>query len=81
MSSGGGSGDSLAGGAHGESGGGEVHVERVSRLKGSELLQLLLQPPILLRQLLAAPLQILAVNLRLLQLGPGNRWINKTQNL
>jgi hypothetical protein len=67
-----GRGDALAGGAHGEGGGrGHVHVEvRRHELERAELLHLLLQPPVLLRQRLAAALQVLAVHLRLLQLRP-----------
>ena len=65
-------GDALAGGAHGERGGrGHVHVEvRRDELERSQLLHLLLQPPVLLRERLAAALQELAVHLRLLQLRP-----------
>ena len=69
---GGGGGDAAAGGAHGEGGGrGHVHVlVRGDELERAELLHLLLQPPVLLRQRLAAALQELAVHLRLLQLRP-----------
>ena len=53
-------GDALAGGAHGEGGGrGHVHVAvRRDELERAELLHLLVQPPVLLRQRLAATLQL-----------------------
>ena len=54
---GGGGGDALAGGTHGQEGGGrEVHVEGVHRLERAQLRQLLLQPPVLLGERLAAAL-------------------------
>jgi hypothetical protein len=78
--------DALAGRADGERGGRELHVERrrwrrrrlVGRrgrrrrgeLERAELLQLALQPTVLLGERLAAALQELAVHLRLLQLCP-----------
>lgn len=60
----------LAGGAHGEGGGWELHVKRRFRreLEGLQLLQLLEQPLVLVGQRLVAPLQELAIHLRLLQL-------------
>ena len=72
-------GDALAGRAHGEGGGREVHVEGVHRLERAELGQLLLQPPVLLRQRLAAALQVLAVHLRLLQLRPARGGAQKRE--
>ena len=49
-----------------------MHVEvRRDELERAELLHLLVQPPVLLGQRLAAALQELAVHLRLLQLRPG----------
>lgn len=70
---GGGDGDAFAGGAHGEGGGwGHVHVELGGELESPQLLHLLLQPSVLFRQVLAAPLQELAIHLRLLQLCPAH---------
>jgi hypothetical protein len=73
-------GDALAGGAHGEGGGrGHVHVVvRGDELQSPELLHLLLQPPVLLGQRLAAALKELAVHFRLLQLRPGNDGRNRS---
>jgi hypothetical protein len=47
-------------------------VVRGDELQSPELLHLLLQPPVLLGQRLAAALKKLAVHFRLLQLRPGN---------
>lgn len=47
-----------------------MHVELWGKFQCSQLIHLLLQPSVLLRQILAASLQELTVNLRLLQLGP-----------
>ena len=71
----------LAGVAHGEGGGrGHVHVEvRRDELERAELLHLLVQPPVLLRQRLAAALQVLAVHLRLLQLRPARGGAQKRE--
>lgn len=63
----------LARGAHGERRGwGHLHVKLWGKFQCSKLLNLLLQPSIFLRQILAAPFQKLTVNFRLLQLGPEN---------
>lgn len=47
-----------------------VHVELWGELQGPQLLHLLLQPPVLLSQILTQPLQKLTVHLCLLQLCP-----------
>lgn len=69
-SGGGGGDDALAGGAHGKGGGGELRVEWLRSLESPQLLQLLLQPSVLFREGLAASLQVLVFDLRLLQLRP-----------
>lgn len=61
----------LARGAHGERRGwGHLHVKLWGKFQCSKLLNLLLQPSIFLRQILAAPFQYFAVHLGLLQLSP-----------
>lgn len=61
----------VAGRAHGEGGGGRhLHVNLRRELQSSQFLHLLVQPPVLFRQVLAALLQELAIYLRLLQLRP-----------
>jgi hypothetical protein len=68
--------DALAARAHGERGRRErlpgVRGEHGGRghPHGAQLLHLPLQPPVLLRQRAEAPLQVLALQLRLLQLRP-----------
>lgn len=47
-----------------------VHVNLWGKFQCSELFNLLLQPPVFLRQILTAPFQEFAVHLRLLQLRP-----------
>lgn len=75
----GGGGDALAGRAHGQGGGREVHVERVGGLEGPQLRHLLLEAAVFLRQRLAATLQVLAVHFCLLQLRPANSWSCKDE--
>lgn len=65
-------GDSLARRTHGQSCCGQLHVQRGGELQGLQFLQLFVQPSILIRQSLAASLQQLTIDLRLLQLGPVN---------
>lgn len=67
-------------GAHGESGGWKLHVERLRRFQGSEFLKFLLQPPILFCQGLTASLQILTIHFCLLQLCPENH-ISKSNTM
>lgn len=69
--SGRGNSDALTRGTHGESGWwSHVHVELRGEFQCSQLLHFLLQPSVFLRQILTAPLQKLAVHLRLFQLRP-----------
>lgn len=70
VSGGGGGGDPLTRGAHGQSGGRQLHVKGVCSLQCFKLLKLLMQSSVLFRQCLAAPFQILTVYFRLLQLRP-----------
>lgn len=66
---GGGGSNAFAGWTHSECGGRKLHVEGLRSLQSSQLLQLLLQSPVLFCQRLATSLQILAIYLCLLQLG------------
>lgn len=64
--------DSLARGAHGECGRRRhLHVELRGELQRPQFLHFLLQTTVLLGQILAAPFEELAIDLGLLELGPG----------
>lgn len=70
----------LARWAHREGRRRELHVQRRCKLQGSQLLELLLEPPVLIAQRLAAPLQNLAVDFGLLELSPGYIYIYRREN-